>query len=683
MKRALLLFFSFANHCFNKIFETDIFFIDKLKGMSLKLRLLFFFFFVLAVFPIMVNAQMFEEFDVDKEDASDEKTELKIINPKVGSWKISDYGTFQDSIVLDTALDNFQNYHLVFQNSLTATYLGNYGLPAIDNDFFNRNHDVDFLFSQTREFYMLTPAKLQYYNTHTPYTRLDFSQSENMVIKNETRFNVFHSQNVNPDLNFTFRINLSKSAGQYTAQDSRNNFITLYSSYTGQNLRLFSGFITNGAKNSENGGLTNEQDIFNGAETELLNVNLNASKSLFKSTYYFVNGEYRFGKMIKTEGDSVPTLFRPILGIVFNSQYERHRQEFIDEEVAENTFFENTYFGEDYTKDSIRFNRLSNVFQLKQYENSQRKYSFGKRAFIGFDLDKTLSPGADTAIITSIVNNYTNVYAGGGIFRETGSFWNWKFDGKIVFAGAKAGETELRGLITKPFRVANDSTAALVISGNINNTAADYFQNEFYSNHYRWNNDFKMQQRMNVNGSIVSQTQKLRLSANYALINNYIFFNREGIPEQTGKELLVLSAFADKDFALKNFHFHARALWQQVSDENYIHLPDFSAFVSAYYKFVISKVLFTQIGVDTRYNTKYYADAYSPSTGLFYLQSEKKYGNYPYIDIYANLRLKRTRAFFKLSNIGTNFLDGEYFTSPGYPMPRSTFRFGLSWLFYD
>jgi len=654
-----------------------------LSGMSLKIRLLLFFFFALVISPYLVNAQMFEEFDVDKEDAKDEKTELKIINPKVGSWKISEYGTFQDSIALDTAIDNFQNYHLVFQNSLTATYLGNYGLPAIDNDFFNRNHDVDFLFSQSREFYMLTPAKLQYYNTHTPYTRLDFSQSENMVIKNETRFNVFHSQNVNPNLNFTFRVNLSKSAGQYTAQDSKNNFITLYSSYTGQNLRLYSGFITNSAKNSENGGLTNEEDIFNGAETELLNVNLSASKSLFKSTYYFVNGEYRFGKMIKTETDSVPTLFRPIFGIVFNSQYERHRQEFIDEEDAGNTFFENTYFGEDYTKDSIRFNRLSNVVQLKQYENSQRKYSFGKRAYIGFDLDKTLSPGADTTVITSDVNNYTNVYAGGGIFRETGSFWNWKFDGKIVFAGAKAGETELRGLITKPFRVANDSTAALVISGNIKNTAADYFQNEFYSNHYRWSNDFKMQQRMNLNGSIISRTQKLKLSANYALINNYIFNNREGIPEQTEKELLVLSAFADKDFALKDFHFHARALWQQVSDENYIHLPDFSAFVSAYYKFVISKVLFTQIGVDTRYNTKYYADAYSPSTGLFYLQSEKKYGNYPYIDIYANLRLKRTRAFFKLSNIGTNFLDGEYFTSPGYPMPRSTFRFGLSWLFYD
>jgi hypothetical protein len=387
--------------------------------------------------------------------------------------------------------------------------------------------------------------------------------------------------------------------------------------------------------------------------------------------------------MIKTETDSVPTLFRPILGLTYKSQYERHRQEFIDEEVAENTFFKNTYYGEDYIKDSIRFNRFSNVFQLKQYENSQRKYSFGKRAFIGIDFDNTTSPGADTINITSAVNSYTNVYAGGGIFRETGTFWNWKFDGKIVFAGAKAGETELRGVITKPFRVARDTTGALVIAGNISNTAADYFQNEFYSNHYRWYNNFKMLQRMNVSGSIISIENKLKLSANYALINNYIFNNREGIPEQTEKELLVFSAYADKDFALKNFHFHARALWQKVSDANYIHLPDFSAFISAYYKFVISKVLFTQIGVDTRYNTKYYADEYSPSTGLFYLQSDKKYGDYPYIDIYANLRLKRTRAFFKMTNIGTNFLDGEYFTSPSYPMPRSTFRFGLSWLFYD
>ena len=68
---------------------------------------------------------------------------------------------------------------------------------------------------------------------------------------------------------------------------------------------------------------------------------------------------------------------------MFGSQYRRHQQKFLDEEEAENTFFENTYYGNDYIKDSIRFNKLDNVFQLKQYENAERKTSFGKRAFLG------------------------------------------------------------------------------------------------------------------------------------------------------------------------------------------------------------------------------------------------------------------------------------------------------------
>ena len=652
-----------------------------LTRMTFKAKYLIVTFFAVLFLDFNSAAQIFEEFESNSEKKDEKKEKAIEINPKVGGWKLSDYAAFQDSVGLDTLTENFHNYHPVFLNAITATYLGNYGTPGMDNNFFNRKSNVEYFFLRSREIYLLTPSTIQYYNTRTPYTQLDFSQSENRVKYNETRFNVFHSQNVNPYLNFTFRINLAKSAGQYNAQESKNNFITLYSNYNSENLSIYAGFITNNVKNNENGGLTGDSLIFTGAETHLLNTNLNSSKSLFRSNYYFANGEYRFGKIISTEIDSA--LFRPIFGVLFNSQFEQHKQLFVDEEKPENDFFTNTYFDDDYIKDSIRFNRLSNVFQLKQYENIQKKYSFGKRAFIGIDFTKTVSPGSDTVNFYVENNTYQNVFAGGGIFRETGKFWTWKFDGRIFLAGAKVGQTELNGLISKPFRVAKDTTAALILKGAIVNLAPDYFQEEFYSNHFRWNNNLNMEQRMDAGGSIISPVYKLKLSANYALINNYIYNNYEGIPAQTEKELLVLSAFADKDFNYRNFHFRTSVLWQKASDEKYIHLPDLSAFVSTYYKFVISKVLFTQIGVDCRYNTKYYADAYAPSTGLFYLQNEKEYGNYPFIDVYANLRLKRTRAFFKMTNIGTNFLDGEYFATPNYPMPRSTFRFGVSWLFYD
>ncbi len=641
--------------------------------------------------PLLVRSQIFEEFESDKEGAEEEKNEVKEtnINPQIGIWQISGNGVFQDSLKLDTLLDNFQIYHPVFKNSITSTYVGNYGTPALNNDFFNRNSNVDFLFFRSREAYLLTPATVQYYNTRTPFTRLDYGQTANKAIKNETRFNFLHTQNINPFWNVTLQIDMAKSAGQYLAQESKNNFITLYSSYNSDKLNIYTGFITNTVKNNENGGLTGDSLLTNGTDKDFLNVNLNKSKSNFKGTYYYVNGEYRFGKIIKSEKDSGN--FRPILGLLFSSEYERHKQDFYEEEEPANTFFENTYYGNDYIKDSIRFNKLENVFQMKQYENAERKTSFGKRAFLGIDFITTTMPGRDSTRFAgrdtnryeSIVKNYSNLYVGGGIFREKGKFWTWDFDGKIYLIGQKAGQTELSGTISKPFKVFKDSLASLVLGGYINNTVADYFQQEFYSNHYRWNNNFSMEQRMDVNGSIISPRFKLKLTGNYAIINNFIYNNYEGIPAQTNKELLVLSAFADKDFNHRNLHFRVRALWQKASNEEFIHLPDFSGFVSAYYKFVISKVMFTQIGFDTRYNTKYYADAYSPSTGLFYLQNEKKYGNYPYIDVYANLRLKRTVVFFKMFNVGTNFLNGEYMTAAHYPMPQSSFRFGLSWLFYD
>lgn len=611
----------------------------------------------------------------------DTSTSDKQIKPKFQLWELTDYSAFQDSTTLDTMLDFFQVYNPVFKNAVTTTYVGNYGTPALNNDFFNRETNIDFLFLQSRSFYLLTPAQVIYYNTHTPYTRLDFSQSDNQSIKNETRFNVFHSQNVNPYLNISLLINMGKSTGQYNSQQSKNSFISLYSNYNKDNISIYTGFISNLIRNNENGGLAYDSLIFNGVDTELLNVKLNASKSQFNSVYFYSNGEYRFGKT--TLVDSLNSLFRPVFGIIYNVVYQRNKQEFQEEETGDNTFFKNTFYEDSYTKDSVRYNKLENVIQLKQYENASRKTSFGKRAFLGSDVINYTMPGPTSGIASRVNNNYTNIYVGGGIFRQSGKFWKWNFSGKFYLLGRNVGQTEIKGKISKPFHIFGDSLAELNIHGNLSTLVADPFQEEFYSNHFQWNNNMKMEQRMLAGGEIDIPKRKLKLGANYALINNYIYNNYDAIPSQTGNELLVISAYADKDFNFRNFHFRPRILWQKASNVEYIHLPVFSTFVSTYYKFIWSKVMHAQIGFDVRYNTMYYADAYSPATGLFYLQDDKKYGNYPYIDAYANLRLKRTTAFFKLMNLGTHFLDGEYITTPNYPMPRSTFRFGVTWVFYD
>lgn len=640
----------------------------------------------------------------------------KQIEPKIDLWHIDGYGAFKDSVKMDTLQDYYHIYHPVFKNTLTASYVGNYATPYLDNNFFNRDSKTDFYFLRSREAYLLTPNSVKYYNTRTPYTLLDFSQSENNTRKNETRFNVLHTQNVNPWWNFTFRYDQARSAGQYKNQESKNNFVTLYSSYNKDRLNVYGGFISNSISNSENGGLKEDANLLEEPDTDFLDVNLTAVRSKFANTFFYATGEYRLGRFNEivveqdglSDGEEPITVkeFKPFAGIIYSFEYQNNRKEYIDEEGSVNPFFQNTYYGADYTKDSIQFRKIRNIVQLKQYENPDRKTSFGKRIFLGNELnwgtmsgeyvevpfpfdfpENVLGPKPDNWGVDSLVQrrniSYSNVFVGGGIFRETGKFWTWNFDGRIFLLGRNAGQTEINGIISKPMSFLGDSLGLMSIKGSIENRMPDYFQETFYSNRIRWSENLKMEQRMTVNGRLEIPRRKLELNANYAIINNFIYNNSESIPSQFGGQLLVLSAYADKDFNLGNLHFRTRLLWQKPSNEEILHLPDFSAFVSTYYKFVISKVLFTQIGFDVRYNTAYYADAYNPVTGLFYLQSEEKLGDFPYIDVHANLRLKRTRLFFKMMNIGTEFINKEYYTTPGFPMNRMTFRMGVAWAFYD
>mgnify|MGYP005850247511 CR=1 FL=1 len=651
-------------------------------------------FTVLTFFPVIT----FSQIPMNRpggEIPDTEESEVKKIEPLIKKWELNGFGAFKDSVRLDTMLDYFHIYNPVYEDALTAAYVGNYGTPYLNNNFFKRETGNDFFFLKTRAAYLLTPEKIEYYNTRTPYTMLDFSQSEHRTRKNETRFNVLHSQNVNPYLNFTFRYDQARSSGQYNNQETKNNFVTLYSNYNKDKLSIHAGFITNSIHNDENGGLVSDDLILSDDDTDLLEVNLQDTRSKFGSNYFFASGEYRVGKYIETGEERVieakkgepeqvipVTRFKPIVGFLYSFEYQTHLKEFIEKEDT-TTFFRNTYYGSDYIKDSIRFRRIQNVLQVKQYENPDRKTSFGKRAFIGQQHVVNYFPGLREGLNFHQRKPYSNIYLGGGIFRETGSFWRWNFEGKIYVLGRRSGQTELSGVITKPLGLLGDSLSALRIDGKIENRVPAYFQQEFNSNHSQWLNNLNMEQRMTAKGSFTSPLRNLELGFNYSLINNFIYNDTLGVPSQFSGQLLVLGAHLDKDFNYRGLHFRTRLLWQKASNEDVLHLPDFSAFVSAYYNFVISKVMFTSIGIDTRYNTNYYADVYDPSTGLFHIQNDKKLGDFPYIDAHVNLRLKRTRVFFKMMNIGTEFINKEYYTTPHYPMNRRTFRLGVAWVFYD
>ena len=626
----------------------------------------------------------------DAEEGFQEEDSLRNERPEkskhvpsiIRSWELKNYGALLQEAEVDTALRFFHNYNPIFQNSISNTFTGNLGGAYVSNDFFKRSGHSDFYFYRAFDLYAKLPQDIRYFNTTTPYTLLDYSQSENKNIQNETRFNVFHSQNVNKDFNFTFFYDQSKATGQYRHQENKFHNLGLYTSYNSDQIVSHFNLLFNRLQNQENGGLIEEEegtDLNEYTETDVYVVNLETAASKLSNSTFFWNNEYRLGKTVEKE-DSLGNVydeFIPRTGFFYQIEYSGNQRKYADSE-ANLEFYRNTYIDSTQTSDLIGFNRLTNTFQLKFYEAPDRKYTFSKRAYISHDLIRIKMP-VDTLLQKY---KYSNTYVGGGISRDEGEFWKWGANGRFYMTGYRSGQTELSAFIYKPIRIGKDTTS-LRLSGELNTIVPDYFEQRFSSNHYIWNNRFNNINEMIVKGEIHSQKHKLTLGANYALIGNYIFNNAEALPQQVGGELLVLSAFLNKTIETKNWLINAQAVWQKASQEEYLHLPDLSGYLSLNYKTIISKVLHTQLGADVRYNTEFYADVYDPATGRYYWQNQEKTGDYPFVDLHINLKLKRTRVFFQWLNAASDVLEGKFWAAPDYPLYRRTFRLGVAWTFYD
>jgi hypothetical protein len=635
-----------------------------------------------------INSQSGSNLNQEEEDPNsqtntqDTKKNKPRVPSVIKSWTVSEEGSLIQKSELDTTLQFYHNYIPFNKKSISNTFLGNNGGAYLSNDYFGRDYNSDFYFNRAFDAYLLTPSQIQYLNTTTPYSTLDYSQSENRVEHNETRFNVLFSQNINKNLNFEFILNSTKSTGQYLYQENKFRNVGVVTSYTSDKFVSHSNILFNRIQGQENGGLdtlTNgELPLLNSTLTDNLPVRIDDAVNKIQNSNFYTLNEYRFGKTIESKPDTgnvAIETFIPRVGFIYEFEYSNNKRKFTKQNA--NAFFEHNYNNSASTNDSVRYARMTNIFQIKFYEAPDRKFTFGKRVYIGndqlrYNMSTSVNPYPD---------HYFNSYVGGGIFRNEGRFWQWEANGKVYLTGYRTGQTELSGFINKPLRIRRDTTT-LNITGSLNSIVPDYFDNYFFSNHFQWTNNFSHINEMNLRSSIRSQEFKTTLGVNYSLIGNYIYNDEQALPAQAGSELLILSAYLNKDFGRKHWLIRTQFLGQKASNENYIHLPAFSGFVSVNYQLLVSKVLYTQFGVDTRYNTAFYADAYDPATARFYLQNKRQIGNYPYVDLHANLKLKRTRFFFLLMNSTSSLLD-NYYVAPDYPYYKRTFRFGLSWSFYD
>lgn len=283
----------------------------------------------------------------------------------------------------------------------------------------------------------------------------------------------------------------------------------------------------------------------------------------------------------------------------------------------------------------------------------------------------------------SIVQHNFYMYAGAsGIFRK---YLSWGAFAKYNFSGYNANDLLLDGNIAVSFYPFKKKDEPVTLKGRFYTSLQepDLFSQRYYSNHYKWQNDFGKTSLTRIEAALEIPKWKMNVSFGYALVNNYLYNDTLGIIRQNDALLNVMSLNLQKDFKLWLFHLDHRLLFQYSSDSNVLPVPLLTTHFRYYIEFVaVPNALTIQIGADATYNTAYYAPAWNPALNRFQLQNEEKVGNNPYIDVFVNLQWKRASIFLKFVNVAQGWPGGDTFSAYRYIRPYRTFKFGIHWPFY-
>ncbi|MBR2496748.1 MAG: putative porin, partial [Parabacteroides sp.] len=606
---------------------------------------------------------------------------------------------------LDTHKLNFANSTLVESNSLAVGYLTNTGSAAQTRIFSERKEARDFIFADVYDYYITDPLNAEFYDTKVPYTHVMYTTAGGSNNKNE-RLKGTLTMNFGPKINVGGDLDYIYSRGHYKNNGNKLLSYRLFGSYKSDRYELHAYLNNFNFINYENGGLANDSVITHPDEYFAGDRNMNDPKSFniryntkawnrVRGKQYFLTHRYNLGfeKELEEKKDSLGNpikIFVPVSSIIHTLEYQDNRRRFRTEDNTDlNSCYLNPYgeprvFGLEpciieknghtisVVDDRTSWWNLKNTFGLSLREGFQDWVKFGLTAFVTFDKRKFQLPAAIPGLsydpefgsglypnpstsnfpIKQIYDEFST-YIGAEISKRKGNILTYNARGELCVVGDDIGEFRATGNLQTRFQLFNKE-ATISADAYIKNVTPAFYLRHFHSRYFWWDNpDLNMTQQIYAGAKINLESTRTQLSAGVESIQNFIFINKQGMPEQKSGNLQVINARIKQDFMYRAFGWENEVAYQLSSDKSALPLPQISLYTNMYVHFKIAKVLTVQLGANMYYNTAYYAPYYEPATQQFQTQDKVKVGNYPLINAYANFHLKQARFFVMGYNLSS------------------------------
>ena len=625
------------------------------------------------------------------------------------------------SKVIDTLTFHVASFDILENRKTIYSSLSNFGL-AHKSMRFNNLRPTGFdmtlpAFSAS----IKNESNLIAYQSVLPYSELRYLMS---VMDKELHLNVKFGRQFTPRLFVSFEFNTDLSPGTFKNSKALNNYFWINAHYFTKNNRygISAYWYRNKLDMQENGGIVNDEDYTSSADdNSVINVNLTTASNYVVSSGIGLQHYFNLlpqKKTIKAEATPVANdttvLIADSLMVDTLSMDSIHHQEFQDAIPVQ----------------KVRKFTLGRIYHNFSFLNNKLYYnesSPGVAFYQPYDSLFNTSKTTDTTLIRAIKNtlgwnslgyqkynddvplfvyanvthgfynvrcydylegktmlsrNYNQLSVNGGVIVNLFKSARITGQGELVTLGYQIGDFDIKGQWKQYIGTTRKNYGQVVFDVDFKRQSANWFETSYYSNHFRWENDFKASTYLTLN--LKYQFMGYCVGVKQTSINNFIYFGTDARPAQNEGMFSIREAYLSFYQKLWRFELEGFASLQKSNNEEVVHLP----LVQAYMKIGYAQPMFRKKAtlypsITVRYFTKYYADAYMPATRTFYLQNEVEIGNYPFIDVALAIKVQRAHIYAAYSNMFLLTRIRNSFVAPHYPTRDSRIYIGVNWRLFN
>lgn len=604
--------------------------------------------------------------------------------PKIDSTVVKYFNHSFDSLalgylhVVDTSLLYVSRFDPIAEEPAINQTLSNAGLahqPLLFSPVFNDGFAMDF---HPFAAFIQNSSTINYIVPTAALTELNYM----MGSKKEQQLKVRFGREVAPRWFVGMNFGLLNSPGPYKNNATNNTNVSFTLRYNTKNHRygVLGNYFNSKLVMNENGGIVDDDEFENDVEFDrrVIAVHLETAKNRYKQSGFGFEQYFILLPELKKETDSTQTQRKFQIGrLTHQFEYQRNQAVYSEDNPLVD-FYQpfDVVLDSSNTYDSIYQSVVRNRIQWSNlgYKNYNKD--------IGFHLTAGLEFANIQNSDSLVTQKYWQVNPYGHLSMSLFKSFYLNGTAKLITGTTAAGDFELFGKLRQYLGTDSRNLGNLFFSVRLLNQQPAWFYERYQSNHFRWDQTLVKSQYLTFAGGYTFKT--FEAGAEWNLLDKHIYLDENAHARQTSGTIKVFRLYSNFHLNPGKFDIIGNVNYQLSDNDTLVKLPELSARLRvAFHQQLFKNAATFQTGFEAVWFSAYYADAYMPALRAFYLQNDKQIGDYPFIDVFIGLKVKRARIFVKYANLFGLTGDYSYYASPHYPARDPRLYFGVSWRFYQ